>query len=980
MAVIPQPDYAPDHPQRRFLRRHVILGTLLLTLLLGGLAASMLLPAAPVQAANLDITVTAPATTPEEGEPVVFTVQLSASPAGEVTINYETQNSTPVSAEAGVDYEARSGSLVFAAGTTDLQQTVSITTTENPVYSDGREIGFNFVITSVNAPGDTINTSLPITTQGNIKDDDPPPQVEVNDVTVNPEGDTGTKTVAIDVDFDRPSDFVTRVTYQLEPCTEPDPDSGIDQCATEDEDFILDPTAGELIFGINETKKTISLVVNGDLKPEANEELTLRFGGLDPDITDGFVGDKSEITVTILNDDLPIVGFAQATYDVIEAEGPVNVDVTLNFPYFEPVRVQYFTQRIDDSATSAQPGADYTEIGETQLIFQPGEITKTIPVNIRNDSILEQNDESFRIRLGTPLENAEFDTSPDPERPSVAIITIEDDDDLPGFSVQDIDISEGDAGETTNQRFLIRLTPQSITPVSVDYQIVDISATPGEDYIITAEQGAAGSFTFEPGETQKEVSFSVLGNDEDTLNRQFAINLSNATPTDVVNIGQGQAIATIIDDDGPVVSFAPPLEQQVEENIEDPFIKFTVQLDETSPQTVTVPYAINPAQSSATENIDFIRTGELIQFAPGEQEKEFTLISVLDDTQSEDDEQVQLLLQTPPEMRATLGEQITSTLLILDDEAVPRFSLDSATYTITENISTTASLVFSVTMNLNALPENRTQDISVLVSTESLTATEDIDYTFSERRISFGTLEDVPDSFPLPLTRTIVLSAEVLPDLVIESPEQFRLHLSNPIGGRLGSPQEAIVTIFDQMPRGTVYLPLLRMPPSAQFTSIANTVNEAAGSAVFEVELTSPPQTQATVRYMTTDQGTAMAGVDYVATTGVLTFTAGTTETQQFEVPILNNNNPGATSLIVLLSDPQGDVQLAPAGSIATLVILDNDGLSLNQRSDHQRAVPGSNPMPPAQESPWGMSSLLLPAFGVLSLGSWLLRRRQHRE
>jgi hypothetical protein len=275
-------------------------------------------------------------------------------------------------------------------------------------------------------------------------------------------------------------------------------------------------------------------------------------------------------------------------------------------------------------------------------------------------------------------------------------------------------------------------------------------------------------------------------------------------------------------------------------------------------------------------------------------------------------------------------------------------------------------------MSLNALPEDRTQEISVLVGAESLTATEGLDFAFDDQRVSFGTLEDVPDSFPLPLTRTVALTLEVLPDLRMERAEDFLLRLSNPIGGRLGSTDDATVTILNQPPDSIVYLPITwvsPLPPTVQFVDISKTVNEETGKAVFEVEMSEPPETDVTVRYATTDQGTAKAGVDYVANTGVLTFTAGTTQTQQFEVEIIDNNTVGPATLIIVLEDPQGDARLSPSNSIATLIILDDQieptsfgslpGVLLGSAAGKPLGL-----LPRTQQPPWALSSLLLPVPG----------------
>lgn len=106
------------------------------------------------------------------------------------------------------------------------------------------------------------------------------------------------------------------------------------------------------------------------------------------------------------------------------------------------------------------------------------------------------------------------------------------------------------------------------------------------------------------------------------------------------------------------------------------------------------------------------------------------------------------------------------------------------------------------------------------------------------------------------------------------------------------------------------------------------------GTVDFMVDLTQPLTTTATVDYVTTD-GTAVAGTDYAATSGTLTFPPGTT-TQFVHVPILANNGSGGTRTFTLtLSNGQGAPVIASgASSLGTIEDIPVKTLTFSQGQD----------------------------------------------
>ena len=117
----------------------------------------------------------------------------------------------------------------------------------------------------------------------------------------------------------------------------------------------------------------------------------------------------------------------------------------------------------------------------------------------------------------------------------------------PSLSIDDVSQTEGDSG-TTDFDFTVTLAaPPGLpawatgVPVTVDYATADGTAASGGDYT-----AASGTLTFNPGQTSKTVSVSVIGETTYELNETFFVNLSNASGA---MIGDGQGSGTILNDD-----------------------------------------------------------------------------------------------------------------------------------------------------------------------------------------------------------------------------------------------------------------------------------------------------------------------------------------------------------------------------------------------------------------------------------------------
>jgi hypothetical protein len=115
-----------------------------------------------------------------------------------------------------------------------------------------------------------------------------------------------------------------------------------------------------------------------------------------------------------------------------------------------------------------------------------------------------------------------------------------------------------------------------------------------------------------------------------------------------------------------------------------------------------------------------------------------------------------------------------------------------------------------------------------------------------------------------------------------------------------------------------------------------------SNTANFTVSLSTPILVAVTVQYSTAN-GTAIAGVDFTALEGTLTFAPGETNKAGGSAHPRRRRQEPHEQFIVLLKNPSG----APLGdSIGVATLLNDDGLTVNSRSFGAKSCPiPSNPM-----------------------------------
>lgn len=599
-----------------------------------------------------------------------FTVSLSHPSSQTITVNFATAAGT---ATAGSDYVSASGTVTFAAGQTSrpINVTVNGDTTSEPNET--------FVVNLATATNATI-----VDTQGTgtINNDDGQPTISINNVSVT-EGNSGTTTAAFTVSLSNASSQTITVNFATSPGT-----------ATAGTDYVT--ASGTVTFTPGQTSRPINVTVNGDTTFEPNETFVVNLTSP----TNATIGDNQG-TGTITNDD------AQPTIsinDVSLSEGHAGTKTASFTVALSNASSQTITVNFATSPATATAGSDYVTASGT-VTFAPGQTSRPINITVNGDTTFEPN-ETFSINLATAANATISDTQ--------GTGTITNDDPQPAISINDVSLSEGNAG-TKTASFTVSLSNPSSQTITVNFATSPATATAGSDYVT-----ASGTVTFTPGQTSRPITVTINGDAVSEPNETFSINLTSPTNA---TISDTQGTGTITNDDAqPTISINDV--SVTEGNSGTVTATFTVSLSAASGQTVTVNFATSGGTAAAGS--DYVSANGTVTFNPGQTSRPIN-VTINGDTMLEANETFNIVLSGATNATIT-DTQGTGT--ITNDDGQPTISI--ADLSVNEGDSGTTNATFTVSLS-NA----SNQTITVNFATANNTATAGDDYTSATGTITF---------------------------------------------------------------------------------------------------------------------------------------------------------------------------------------------------------------------------------------------------
>ena len=816
-----------------------------------------------------------------EGGTAEFVVRLSEASSLAVMVDFETVDGT---AEADSDYTAASGRLTFAAGETT--RTILVPTLDDTVP----EAEEDFTVVLSNPLGARMDDD---TGEGTIRDNELP-ELSIGNALVE-EGETaqfevrlspaGAQTVTVDyataddtavagADYTSESGTLTFPAGQTM-MTIPVPTADDSEQESEErftvvlsnpagaglnddtgEGTITDndggPTMPELSIGNalveeGETAEfevrlipaatqtvTVAYATAGDTAVEDSDyratmgTLTFTAGQTMmtisvPTVDDSEQESEERFTVTLSNPAGARLNDDTGEGTIIDNDQPLELAIDDALPVVEGGTAEFVvrlsavsgvavTVDFETADGTAKAGDDYTSRSGT-LTFTAGQLVQTISVPTLDDTVPEL-EEGFTVVLSNPSgARLNGDTGEG---------TIIDNDQPLELAIDDAPpVVEGGTAE-----FVVRLSAVSGVAVTVDFETVDGTAKAGSDYT-----AASGTLTFTAGQLVQTISVPTLDDTVPELEEGFTVVLSNPSGARLNgDTGEG----TITDNDQPLelaIDDAPPV-------VEGGTAEFVVRLSAVSGVAVTVDF--ETADGTAVAGDDYTSRSGTLTFTAGQLVQTIS-VATLDDTIPEAEEGFTVVLSNPE--GASLDDD-TGKGTITDDDEPPRFRRRSRSWRST----TTPAVVERGHGGVRGTTERgeRRGGDGGLRDGGRDGAEAGSDYTAASGRLSFQPGETAQS-----------IEVAVLDDAISEAEEGFTVVLSNPEGASLDDDTgKGTITDDDE-------------PPELAIDDAPAVVE--GGTAEFPVRLSAVSGRLVTVSYRTVD-GTALAGSDYTAASGTLSF------------------------------------------------------------------------------------------------------------
>ncbi|MEM8816313.1 MAG: Calx-beta domain-containing protein [Pseudomonadota bacterium] len=537
-------------------------------------------------------------------------------------------------------------------------------------------------------------------------------------------------------------------------------------------------------------------------------------------------------------------------------------NVTLSAVDAADVTVDYATA--DGSATES---SDYTPSNGT-LRIAAGDTQATVFVPVTGEACFE-DDESLTVTLSNVSANASIATA-------TATGTIENDDAQPVVSIADSELPEGDAG-VSSMPFTVSLDRVSCDDISGNFTSNAVTAD-GADFTI-----ATNPFVLPAGSLATSVDVEIVGDTFYETDETLSVNLED--PSANVAPGDTEAFGTIRTDDLPPLSISAVDELEGDSG---PRI-FTFQLGLAGiTNELTVDYATADGSATVADN-DYVAQSGTLTIPAGELLTDVR-IEVIGDTDAEATEQFRVELSNligdavlPAGLDFSLGTIIDDdTPVTVEPTATP------SNASVVEGDSGTQTMTFRVVLNTPV-----TNDVVIDYATADVTAIAGEDYTAASGRLRIAAGDTQGQ-----------IAVDVSGDTDEEASEYFHMNLTQIAGD---------ANLFAPRVTGTI-LDDDRVGPSIVEIRPASIFEGDSGTRELQIAVTANPAPAATltVDYESRDV-TALAGSDYDAASGTLTFAAG--ETVQFiTVPVYGDT--------FIEADEAFDVELSNLTGSGSLVNL----------------------------------------------------------
>jgi hypothetical protein len=307
-----------------------------------------------------------------------------------------------------------------------------------------------------------------------------------------------------------------------------------------------------------------------------------------------------------------------------------------------------------------------------------------------------------------------------------------------------------------------------------------------------------------------------------------------------------------------------------------------------------------------TTSDDYTFSKQRLTWLSGDTNSKKCQVTIFDDPSPEGDETFKLILDNL--QGATLGELKEVTVTILADSNDGNSGIVPPPYGKLQ--FETSNFSFLENDGIVSIPVTRTEgndgEVSVTCLSSDETALANFDYVPTEQTLTWADgVSDLQNC-----------GVEIKNDSDIEENENFKLILSNPLGGAIlgNTPEQAIVTIVDVTPPPTPIGTL-------QFSKDEYSIKENEGFITITVNRVGGSYGEVSVKIATVDDSTAQAGIDYTFNKEILFWGDGDSNPKTFEISVVHDELVEDDEFVKLrLSDATGGVKVRDGDAVLTIV------------------------------------------------------------
>jgi hypothetical protein len=568
----------------------------------------------------------------------------------------------------------------------------------------------------------------------------------------------------------------------------------------------------------------------------------------------------------------PRVAVCAANYSVSQAAGSVNLIVKRGGTSTTAISVAYATAN-----GSAIAGTNYTGASGVLQWAENDWTPRTVAVPI-STALAFSGNKSFTLALSNPSTGVSI------VYPGSTTVTIAGSATATAGTLQLSEaaylVGQG-AGSAT---ITVNRADGDIGATSVSYATANGTAIAGTDYT-----AMSGTLQWASGDsTAKSVSIPVSNAAPFTGSKAFSLALSNATASATIGSPQNATVSIAGDQSAPVGSLVLSASGY---SVAQNGGQLTVTVDRTGGSNGAVSVSYGTSNGTAVAGTDYTAASGALQWADGDTSAKTFSIPVSNAVPFSGSKTFTIALSSPS-AGAAIASPGSATATISGDAAAPvgSLQLSAASYAVNQGAGTLAVTVTRTNGSSGAA--------SVTYSTTGGTAVAGTDFTAAGGTLNWADGDATSKTFSVAISNATPFSGN----------KSFTISLSNAgtTGAALGSPSSAIATITGDA---------VAAVGSLQLSASSYGIGQAAGTLSVTVNRTGGSNGAVSVAYGTAN-GTAVAGTDYTASSGTLSWAAGDASSKSFSIAV-SNATPfsGSKTFTVALSGATGGATLSSPSS-----------------------------------------------------------------